>query len=253
MKGRSANPASRVANAINALEKALIAEVKKTGKSLSAKDIQVVVRKFKSKPSSSAPQGAPASPGFTQLLIAPFADVIDDAVEVPREAIPRVMVPAYEAAIDMLCGEETVYKCRGRCKSLTAHLQSQSYTASGLKEKVVHDTTGFKVLSYLFSKVVMKFDDFESRRDWMIRFVNEKVREEDEIPALARRDETWTFGEDSFIKLFRTILVDPATDTQNELMEKVYEIVWNTHDAKGVKVATQFMRALGADHSHKTT
>ena len=99
----------------------------------------------------------------------------------------------------------------------------------------------------------MKFDDFDNRRDWMIRFINEKVREADEIPTLARRDETWTFGEDSFNKLFRAILVNPDTDTQNELMEKVYEIVWNTHDAKGVKVATQFMRALGADHSHKTT
>ena len=253
MKGRSSSSAASVANAINALEKALIAEVKRTGKSLSAKDIQVVVRKFKAKPSSSAPQGAPASPGFTQLLIAPFADVIDDAVEVSREAVPRAMVPAYEAAIDMLCGEETVYKCRGRCKSLTAHLQSQSYTASGLKEKVIHDTTGFKVLTYLFSKVVMKFEDFENRRDWMIRFVNEQLREVDDIPTLSRRDDAWTFGEDSFVKLFRAILVDPATDTQNELMEKVYEIVWNSHDTKGVKVATQFMRALGADHSHKTS
>ena len=90
MKGRSANPASRVANAINALEKALIAEVKKTGKSLSAKDIQVVVRKFKSRPSSSAPQGAPASPGFTQLLIAPFADVIDAFLEAVVENLDNI-------------------------------------------------------------------------------------------------------------------------------------------------------------------
>lgn len=253
MKGRSANSASIVANAINALEKALLTEVKRSGKPLSAKDIHNVIRKFKSKPSSSAPQGAAASPGFTQLLIAPFADVIDDAVEVSREAIPRVMVPAFEAAIDMLCGEETVYKCRGRCKSLTAHLQSENYTPSGLKNKVVHDTTGFKVLTYLFSKVIMKFDDFENRRDWMIRFINDQLHEVEGIPTLSRRDDAWTFGEDSFNKLFRAILVDPATDTQNELMEKVYEIVWNSHDTKGVKVATQFMRALGADHSHKTS
>ena len=253
MKGRSANSTSSVANAINALEKALVAEVQKTGKPLSVKDIQTVVRKFKAKPSSSAPTGAPKSTGFTQLLISPFADVIDDAVEVPREAVPRIMVPAFEAAIDMLCGEETVYRCRGRCKSLTAHLQSQQYTASGLKAKVVQDTTGFKVLTYLFSKVVMKFDDFENRRDWMIRFINEQLREEDDIPTISRRDDTWKFGEESFITLFRAILVNPDTDTQNDLMEKVYEIVWNSHDAKGVRVATQFMRALGADHSHKTT
>ena len=168
MKGRSGDSATKVSNAINALEKALVAEVKRTGKSLSVKDIHTVVRKFKAKPSSSAPQGAPASPGFTQLLIAPFADVIDDGVEVSREAIPRAMIPAFEAAIDMLCGEETVYKCRGRCKSLTAHLQSQQYTPSGLKDKVVQDTTGFKVLTYIFSKVVMKFEDFENRRDWMM-------------------------------------------------------------------------------------
>ncbi len=253
MKGRSSSSGASVANAINALEKALVAEAKRTGKALSIKDIQMIVRKFKAKPLSSAPKGAPASPGFTQLLIAPFADVIDDAVEVSREAVPRAIVPAYEAAIDMLCGEETVYKCRGRCKSLTAHLQSQNYTGIGLKDKVIQDTTGFKVLTYIFSKVVMKFDDFDNRKDWMIRFINEQLREVDDVPTLSRRDDSWTFGEDSFVKLFRAILVDPATDTQNALMEKVYEIVWNSYDTKGVKVATQFMRALGADHSHKTS
>lgn len=260
MKGRSGSPpagtgrtTNTVANAINALEKALLTAVKNGGKPLGAKEIHAVVRAFKAKPQSSAPQGAPPSEGFTKLLIAPFADVIEDSVEVSREAIPRGMVPAFEKAVDMLCGEETVFKCRGRCKSLTSHLQSQDYTATGLKDKVVHDTTGFKVLTYLLSKMVMKFEDFEERRGWMIRFINDELHEVDDLPTLSRRDDKWTFGEDSFNKLFRAILVDPDTDTQNELMEKVYEIVWNSHDAKGVKVATAFMRALGADHTHKTT
>lgn len=260
MKGRSGSPpagtgrtTNTVANAINALEKALLTAVKNGGKPLGAKEIHAVVRAFKAKPQSSAPQGAPPSEGFTKLLIAPFADVIEDSVEVSREAIPRGMVPAFEKAVDMLCGEETVFKCRGRCKSLTSHLQSQDFTATGLKDKVVHDTTGFKVLTYLLSKMVMKFEDFEERRGWMIRFINDELHEVDDLPTLSRRDDKWTFGEDSFNKLFRAILVDPDTDTQNELMEKVYEIVWNSHDAKGVKVATAFMRALGADHTHKTT
>jgi len=259
MKGRSASSnggpgrgASSVANAIGGLEKALLEEVNKSGKPLGAKEIQAVVRSFKSKPVHSAPQGAAPSVGFTQLLIAPFADVIDEGNEVSREAIPRAIVPAFEAAIDMLCGEETVFKCRGRCKSLTTHLEGQSYTAAGLKDKVVHDTTGFKVLTYLLAKVVMKFDDFDNRKEWMIRFVGEQLYEADNLPRLSRRDDVWKFGEDSFIRLFRAIFVDPKTDTQNELMEKVYEIVWNQYDTKGIKVATQFLRKLGADHSHKT-
>ena len=259
MKGRSGSPgagsgrtANTVVNAINALEKALLTAVQDGGKPLGAKEIHAVVRAFKAKPQSAAPQGEPPSAGFTKLLIAPFADVIDDGVEVSREAIPRGMIPAFEKAVDMLCGEETVFKCRGRCKSLTAHLQSQDYTPVGLKDKVVHDTTGFKVLTYLLSKMVMKFEDFDARREWMIRFINDQLKDVDDLPTLSRRDDKWTFGEDSFNKLFRAILVDVGSDTQNELMEKVYEIVWNSHDAKGVKVATSFMRALGADHSHKT-
>lgn len=255
MKGRSASSnggSSSGANVISALEKALLEEVKTSGKPLGAKEIQAVVRSFKSKPGHSAAQGAAPSVGFTQLLIAPFVDVIDEANEVSREAIPRAVVPAFEAAMDMLCGEDTVFKCRGRCKSLTTHLEGQSYSPSELKEKVMNDTTGFKVLTYLLAKVVMKFDDFESRREWMIRFVNEHLHEATDLPRLSRRDDVWKFGEDSFNKLFRAILVNPKTDTQNELMEKVYEIVWNQYDTKGIKVATQFLRALGADHSHKT-
>ena len=124
-------------------------------------------------------------------------------------------------------------------------------TASGLKEKVIHDTTGFKVHTYLFSKVVMKFEDFENRRDWMIRFVNEQLREAVDIPTLSRRD---VLGH-LVIRSLNCFALSwwTATDTQNELMEKVYEIVWNSHDTKGVKVATQFMRALGADQNHKTS
>lgn len=260
MKGRSGSPptssgkaVNTVANAINALEKTLLTAVKDGGKPLGAKEIHAVVRAFKAKPQSSAPLGAPPSAGFTKLLIAPFADVIDDSVEVSREAIPRGMIPAFEKAVDMLCGEETVFKCRGRCKALASHLESEDYTPTGLKDKVVHDTAGFKVLTYLLSKIVMKFDDFEARREWMIRFINEQLHEVNDLPTLSRREDKWTFGEDSFNKLFRAILVNPDNDSQNELMEKVYEIVWNSHDAKGVKVATAFMRGLGADHTHKTT
>ena len=106
MKGRSGSPptssgkaVNTVANAINALEKTLLTAVKDGGKPLGAKEIHAVVRAFKAKPQSSAPLGAPPSAGFTKLLIAPFADVIDDSVEVSREAIPRGMIPAFEKAV----------------------------------------------------------------------------------------------------------------------------------------------------------
>jgi hypothetical protein len=239
-------------DAIANLEKALIKAVKDGGKPLGIPEIQAVVAQFAGKSKGAGSKGAAPSAGFTQLLIAPFAEVIVEDPEIPREAIPRVMVNAYESAIDMLCGEETVFMCRGRCTALTGELEAESYTPSGLRTKVLKDASGFKVLTYLFSKLVMRFEDFEKRRDWMIKFVNEQLDEvEGPRPRVSRRDEQWKFGEDAFNRLFRAIFVDPATDTQNELMEKVYELVWNQHDAKGVKVATQFMRALGADHSHK--
>lgn len=254
-QGKRSTATGPVADAIRDLEKALITAVKTGGHGLGIKDIQRVVRDFQGQPKARAQVGAAPSPGFTQILIAPFCQVIVDDAEISREAVPRAIVPGYEAAMDMLCGEETVFKCRGRCQSLASHIETQKFTPAGLYDKVMGDTSGFKVLAYLLSKVVMRFEDFDERREWMIRFVNEKLAEEDEhnLPRLSRRDEPWKFGEDSFNKLFRAIVVDPKTDTQNLLMEKVYEIVWNSHDAKGVKVATQFMRALGADHSHKTS
>ena len=239
------------AKQIAELEKALIKAVKDGGKPLGVPEIQAVVAKF-SGAGGSASKGAAPSPGFTQLLIAPFAEIIVEDTEIPREAIPKVMISAYESAIDMLCGEETVYMCRGRCTKLTQELEAQSYTPSGLRNKVLKDTSGFKVLTYLFSKLVMRFEDFEKRRDWMIKFINDQLDEIDgPRPRLSRRDESWKFGEDAFNRLFRTIFVDTATDTQSDVMEKVYEIVWKQHDTKGVRTATQFMRALGADHSHK--
>lgn len=249
MPGKEAGSA---ADSVADLEKALIKAVNDGGKPLGVAEIKSVVAQFSGKSKGGGAKGAAPSVGFTQLLIAPFANVIVEDPEIPREAIPRVMVDAYEAAIDMLCGEETVYMCRGRCTALITDLEGQSYTPLGLRTKVLKDASGFKVLTYLFSKLIMRFDDFEKRRDWMIKFINDQLDEkEGPRPRVSRRDETWRFGEDAFIRLFRTIFVNPDTDTQNELMEKVYEIVWNQHDTKGVRVATNFMRELGADHSHK--
>jgi len=246
------NETGSAADTVTDLEKALIKAVNDGGKPLGVPEIKAVVAQFAGKSKGGGAKGAAPSVGFTQLLIAPFANVIVEDPEIPREAIPRVMVDAYEAAIDMLCGEDTVFMCRGRCTALTTDLEGQSYTPSGLRTKVLKDAVGFKVLTYLFSKLIMRFDDFEKRRDWMIKFINDQIDEgEGPRPRVSRRDETWRFGEDAFIRLFRTIFVNPDSDTQNELMEKVYEIVWNQHDTKGVKIATRFMRELGADHSHK--
>ena len=193
--------------------------------------------------------GATASwQGFGIILASPFLDKIEQGKEVGVTDVPGVFVPIWETILEMLAGEENMSKCRGKCGKLVTQLEGSKWkTPSQLKDMVFDDDISFKALSYVFSKVIMRFEKFEKRKEWFVRMVNEEL-EEYSVPNLrGGGGSEWEFTDEAFVKLFRAIMVDEASNRPNALMDRVTELVWKQHDTKGIKVATGFLKSLGAE------
>lgn len=228
-------------------------------------DIQKTVEKLRVEATTSAPApavsgGAPRAEnerpglnlsGFAWVLVAPLAELMTDETEIGVEQLPWAIVPALETVITMLCGEETIEKCRAKSEPLVAELEQANLNAAELKQKVLADPRAHKILAYLLSKLVMRFEKFERRREWMTRMLNDEL-EEVELPTLKASDDTWEFSEESFTQLFRSYAVDVKTNTQSPVMDRAYELIWKQHDAKGISVAAKFLKGLGAQRKSRS-
>ena len=226
-------------------------------------DIQKTVEKLRVEATASAPAVSGAKPttenekqglnlsGFAWILVAPLAELMTDESEIGIEQLPWAIVPALETVITMLCGEETIEKCRAKSETLVAELEQANLNAAELKLRVLADPRAHKILAYLLSKLVMRFEKFERRREWMTRMLNDEL-EEVELPTLKATDDTWEFSEESFTQLFRSYAVDVKTNTQSPVMDRAYELIWKQHDAKGISVAAKFLKGLGAQRKSRS-
>ena len=199
--------------------------------------------------SSGDPEGSLSSwEGFSIVLASPFLQDIQQGSEIGVTEIPGVLVLVWASLLEMLAGEENMNKCRSKCGKLVAQLESnKGKTPTELKEMVEEHEISFKTLAYLFSKIIMRFEKFEKRRDWFVRMVNEAL-EDYSLPDLRNGGgQDWEFGDEAFVKLFRAIMVDESSNQPNALMERVTEMVWKQHDTKGIRVATGFLKHIGAD------
>ena len=167
--------------------------------------------------------------GFAWILIAPFADFMSGESEVSPEELPWSMVPAFESVMTMLCGEETLEKCRKKGEPLVEELKQAQLDAEGLRERVTSDPRAQKIFAYLLSKLVMRFEKFERRRDWMVRMLGDEL-ESIELPTLAGTEDAWEFSQDVH-QLFRRYAVQESDNAQSPVMDKAYELIWKQHDA----------------------
>lgn len=67
-------------------------------------------------------------------------------------------------------------------------------------------------MEYLLSKLEMRFEKFEYRREWMVRVLNDAL-EDTELETLQDGDEIWEFSEQSFTQLFRRYALDGKSNT----------------------------------------
>lgn len=190
--------------------------------------------------------------GFAWVLAAPFADLMTHDSEIPEDVLPWAMVPALESVMTMLCGEETIEKCRVKAEPLVAELELAGLGGAELKSRVLADPRANKILAYLLSKLVMRFEKFERRREWMVRMLNDEL-EDTELPTLQGTGEIWEFSEQSFTQLFRRYAVDGKSNTQSPVMDRAYELIWKQHDAKGISVAAKFLKGLGAQRKTRSS
>ncbi|MBT6179817.1 MAG: hypothetical protein HOI23_21430 [Deltaproteobacteria bacterium] len=226
-------------------------------------DIQNIVEKLRveAKAPVPSPASSPAAQenksrglelsGFAWILVAPFADLMSHDSELVAETLPWTMVPAWQAVMMMLCGEETIEKCRSKSEPLVAELEQANLSAMELKSRVESDPRAKKILAYLLSKLVMRFEKFERRREWMVRMLNDELEDID-IPTLKDTDEDWEFSEETFTLLFRRYAVDGKSNTQSPVMDRAYELIWKQHDAKGISVAAKFLKGLGAQRKSRS-
>ena len=196
------------------------------------------------------PAGLPLS-GLSWILVAPFADLMTAEDEISAESFPWVIVPAFESVMTMLCGEETLEKCRVKSKPLCDELEQAGLDANQLKERVTSDTGAQKIFAYLLSKLVMRFEKFERRREWMVRMLNDEL-DDLELPVIQATEDAWEFSESSFTKVFRRYAVDESSNTQNAMMDRAYELIWKQHDAKGISVASKFLKGLEAQRKSRS-
>ncbi|MEC9465299.1 MAG: hypothetical protein VX834_05925 [Myxococcota bacterium] len=212
-------------------------------------------------PPAAVSEGAPAREalaatvswdGFSTVLASPFLDKIERGPEVGITEVPAVFVPIWERLLEMLAGEENMNKCRSKCGKLVSQVEgNKAKSPVELKRMIEDDEISFKALSYVFSKVIMRFEKFEKRRDWFVRMVNEELEEYDLPDLRGGGGQAWQFTDEAFVKLFRAIMVDEASNHPNSLMERVTELVWKQHDTKGIRVATGFLKSLGAQRKGK--
>lgn len=67
-------------------------------------------------------------------------------------------------------------------------------------------------MEYLLSKLEMRFEKFEYRREWMVRVLNDAL-EDTELETLQDGDEIWEFSEQSFTQLVRRYALDGKSNT----------------------------------------
>ncbi len=194
--------------------------------------------------------GLPLS-GLAWILVAPFADLMTAESEIAPEQFPWAMVAGFEAVMTMLCGEETLEKCRVKAKPLCEELEQAGLDANQLKDRVISDAGAQKIFAYLLSKLVMRFEKFERRREWMLRMLNDEL-DDVELPAVEGTEEPWEFSESAFTKIFRRYAVDESSNTQNSIMDRAYELIWKQHDAKGISVASKFLKGLDAQRKSRS-
>ncbi len=189
--------------------------------------------------------------GLNWILIAPFADLMTTGSEIPEDGLPWAMVPAFDTMITMLCGEETLEKCRVKAEPLFEELEQAELDANQLKERVASDAHAQKIFAYLLSKLVMRFEKFERRRDWVVRMLNDELDDVD-LPQVEGTEEDWEFSDEHFKKIFRRYAVEESTNTQSSCMDRAYELIWKQHDAKGISVASKFLKGLEAQRKSRS-
>ncbi len=201
-------------------------------------------------PKEEEASGLPLS-GLAWILVAPFADLMTAENEVGEGKLPWAMVPSFEAVMTMLCGEETLEKCRAKAKPLCEELEQAGLDANQLRDRVTSDAGAQKIFAYLLSKLVMRFEKFERRREWMVRMLNDEL-DDIELPCIEGTEDPWEFSESAFTKIFRRYGVDESSNTQNPIMDRAYELIWKQHDAKGISVASKFLKGLDAQRKSRS-
>ena len=189
--------------------------------------------------------------GLSWILVAPFADLMSGESEISPDNLPWSMVPAFEAVMTMLCGEETLEKCRVKAEPMCEELEQSGLDAGQLRERVASDARANKIFAYLLSKLVMRFEKFERRREWMVRTLNDEL-DDAELPLIQGTENEWEFSESCFNKVFRRYAVEEASNTQNAIMDRAYELIWKQHDAKGISVAAKFLKGLEAQRKSRS-
>ena len=133
----------------------------------------------------------------------------------------------------------------------TLRLEQAGLDANQLRDRVTSDAGAQKIFAYLLSKLVMRFEKFERRREWMVRMLNDEL-DDIALPCIEGTEDPWEFSESAFTKIFRRYGVDESSNTQNPIMDRAYELIWKQHDAKGISVASKFLKGLDAQRKSRS-